>query len=92
LIDYFKGHARLVYAQLHASPEEKRLEAARHWIRRHSGEATLRDFYRHKVAGCTTVQEAETLLDALVSHGYGSIVDEVPPTGGPRRKVFRVQI
>jgi Protein of unknown function (DUF3987) len=92
LVDYFKSHARLVYAQLHASPEEKRLEAARQWIRRHSGAATVRDLYRYKVAGCATLQEAQTLLDALVRHGYGTVVDEVPPTGGHRRKVFRAQI
>jgi hypothetical protein len=91
LIDYFKSHARLVYAQLHASPEAKRLEAARHWMSRHGGEATLRDLYRYKVAGCTTPQDAETLLEALVSHGYGSVVEEAPPSGGHHRKVFRLQ-
>jgi hypothetical protein len=84
LIDYFKNHARLVYAQLQASPEEKRLDAARQWIARHGGEVTLRDLYRHKVAGCKTPTDAEHLLDLLVGHGYGTRTDEMPPTGGHR--------
>lgn len=92
LVDYFKSHARLVYAHLHATPEEKRAEAARQWIVRHGGEATLRDLYRYKVAGCTTPKDAEALLDVLVSHGYGSLSDKVPPTGGHKRKVFRVHM
>jgi hypothetical protein len=91
LADYFKSHARVVYAHLHATPEDKRVETARQWIVRHGGEATVRDLYRYKVAGCTTPKDAEALLEALVSHGYGSMSEDVPPAGGHRRKVFRVQ-
>ena len=90
LVDYFKSHARIVYAQLHASPEDKRTKAARQWIVRHGGEATVRDLYRYKVAGCTTHKDAEALLELLAGAGYGTLADEVPPTGGHRRKVFRV--
>src|SRR5262249_28639556 len=72
--------------------DEKRLEAARHWISRHGGEATPRDLYRYKGAGCTTAQDAETLLDTLVSHGYGTVSEKTPPTRGHPRKVFHIQI
>jgi hypothetical protein len=90
MVDYCKSHARIVYAQLHASPEDKRVDAARQWIGRHGGEATVRDLYTYKVAGCATTHDAEALVELLVSQGYGTLTDEVPPTGGHRRKVFRV--
>jgi len=88
LVDYFKSHARIIYHRLHASPEDKRIEAARQWIARHGGDATVRDIYTHKVAGCKTTNDAEALVELLVSQGYGTLTDEVPPTGGHRRKVF----
>ena len=90
VVDYFKSHARIVYAQLHALPEEKRVEAARQWITRHGGEATLRDLCRYEVAGCKTTHDADALVEILVNHGHGTLSDDVPPTGGHRRKVFRV--
>jgi hypothetical protein len=50
----------------------------------------LRDLYSYKVAGCETLRDAEALTDLLIDHGIGTLVEECPPGGGHRRKVFRL--
>lgn len=92
LMDYFKSHATRVYSTLHATPDERRVTSAFEWIRRHGGEASLRDLCRYKVAGVATMKDAEILASLLVTQGHGVIMESCPPTGGHLRKVFHLHV
>jgi hypothetical protein len=72
LIDYFKSHARKVYAHMRATPEDKQALAAVAWIKRQPGcKVTARGLVRAGVNGVATTEEAKKLLQQLAERGYG---------------------
>ena len=73
LIDYFKSHAKKVYARLKASPEDKRMIGAIEWIKRQGGKVTARDVRMYKVAGVKNSDEAKELLHELEKRGAGKV-------------------
>jgi hypothetical protein len=76
LVDYFKSHARRVYAHLRCTPEDKRVDAAVAWIRAHGGTATAREMQMHKVAGVKSSTEAKALLRTLEDRGFGRVEEK----------------
>jgi hypothetical protein len=90
--DYFKSHLQTVYAQLHATPEDRRLEAVRHWVVRRGGEASFRELCRYKVAGCTTMAAAAQIAQQVVDHGLGRIEERTSTGGGHLYRVLRVHL
>jgi hypothetical protein len=84
LIDYFKAHARRVYARLYSSKDDVRLADALSWLgKQERRAASVRDFCRANVAGCKTREQAESIFGQLANRGYGT-VEKVKVTGGER--------
>lgn len=71
LVEYFKSHARRVYASLRGSSKDKRVDGALAWLRRRGGQASPRDVQRDGVAGVKNAKEALALLKELADQGYG---------------------
>jgi hypothetical protein len=71
LVDYFKSHARRVYARLRQSDTSRRVDRAFDWIVAHGGEAHTSDLTRNNVAGVEDKKEAEALMKELEHRGYG---------------------
>ena len=71
LVDYFKSHARAVYARLRQSRTTSRVERAVVWVRAHGGAAHTSHLVRNEVAGVQNRKEAEALLRELEHRGYG---------------------
>jgi DNA polymerase-1 len=87
LVDYFKAHARKVYAVMDADP---RLALARRLLR-HVGEQRLAQFtrreaYRAMRGPCKAVDGIDPILAVLETHGYIRPVQSPAPTGRPGRK------
>lgn len=82
LVDYFKSHARKVYARLYVTKEDKQAELALRWIRKQGGKVTAREVLRYKVAGVKTKSEAENLLKDLEERGHGTLEEK------ERRKII----
>lgn len=70
LVEYFKSHARRVYASLRRN-SDRRVDGALAWLRRHGGQASPRDVQRDGVAGVKNAREALALLKELADQGYG---------------------
>jgi hypothetical protein len=85
LIDYFKSHARRVYACLRTTEEDKQVAQAVAWIRRQGGQVTARDLLRARVAGCRSRDDAQHLLRELENRGYGTREE-----GARRTVLFRL--
>jgi hypothetical protein len=88
LIEYFKAHAKRVYAQLRVTPEDKKVILALKWIERHGGRATVRDIMRYGVTGIKTHDESQQLLYLLRERGYGIVEEKVPQNGGRKSICF----
>jgi uncharacterized protein DUF3987 len=73
LIDYFKSHAKRVYAQLRTTPQDKKVLSTVEWIRRQGGSVTARDVLMHRVANVRTASEAKQFLLHLQERGYGTV-------------------
>lgn len=87
LIEYFKSHARRVYARLLAHPEDLQVEEALKWLHKQPGPyVTARQVQQAHVAGLRTSEDAKLLLSKLQQRGYG-IVEEVASQRG--RPSFR---
>jgi len=71
LIDYFKSQARAVYARLHVTQEQTRVQRAIAWIRRHGGRCIPTDLARCNVAGIQRQSEAEVIMRELADRGFG---------------------
>lgn len=76
LIDYFKSHAKRVYAYLRATTEDKAVNAALRWIAARGGRVTIRDIVRANVAGIKKQSEALSLVKNLQDRGHGVIICE----------------
>lgn len=82
LMDYFKSHARRVYARLHTTPDDARGAHLVTWLRKRGGTATFRDVLTAKVAGCRATRDVETLAEDLHARGIVTVSQTIPPTGG----------
>jgi hypothetical protein len=71
LINYIKGHSRLVYTRLRQTPEDNRLLEVVDWIRRKGGRCRARDLVRARKASPTP--KAKKLLAELQDRGYGRL-------------------
>jgi hypothetical protein len=89
LTEYFKAHAKRVYARLHVTEDDKRVSAGLRWIRGHGNSATLREFVTYRVAGCKKRVDAEILFHEFEDRGYGRI-EVVTPANGGKSVVFRL--
>jgi hypothetical protein len=85
LVDYFKGHARRVYARLRSTRADQRAETALRWIQAHGGVCTVRDLQRHRVAGVTRASQAEKVLRDLVDLAQGEVRERRLPSGRMQR-------
>lgn len=84
LVDYFKSHARRVYALLHTSEEDKRILAAVEWIHKQpSRTTTARAILRCHVGGVKAADEAEALLNKLAEYKYGTVRETSSGHGKP---------
>jgi DNA polymerase-1 len=85
LVDYFKSHARKVYAVMDADP---RLALARRLLRviarEGLGRFTRREAYRVMRGPCKAVEDIDPVLSVLETHGY--IRPAPVPANGPGRK------
>jgi hypothetical protein len=81
LIEYFKGHSKLVYGQLRVTPEDARLMEIVSWVRQ-QGRCTARDLVRAKKV--TPTSAAKKFLEELEERGYGRLEWQ---DGGNGRKV-----
>jgi hypothetical protein len=82
LIEYFKSHARRVYARLHTSPLDHRLERAVRWLAKRGKPATCRDLLTSRVGNVHDAAEAEALAQILHARGLVTLTTEYPSTGG----------
>jgi hypothetical protein len=73
LIDYFRSHARRVYARLHATREDHQIPPVLKWIAQKGGTVTLRELLRGKAGGVKNKTEAGRLLHELEDRGYGTL-------------------
>jgi hypothetical protein len=85
LVDYFKSHARAVYARLRRSRTTSRVARAIAWIRVHGGEAHTSHLTKNEVAGVENKKDAEALMKELEDRGYGRCVHR---TAGNRAQVL----
>jgi hypothetical protein len=84
LVEHFKDNARRVYARLHASPQDLRLEKVRRWILKHEGRATPRDILRATILpDVKTAVQARAILQDLFDRGQGVWHDGVYILGVP---------
>jgi hypothetical protein len=72
LVDYFKAHARKVYAVLDADPRAAAGRKLLRWVAQGSrGTFTRRDAYRAlRGPRCRSVEDVEPVLTLLEKHGY----------------------
>lgn len=82
LAEYFKCHAQRVHEGI-ATPHERALEQVVAWLRSKGGEGSVRDLLRSRVAGVTSVREANVLVEELEARELGSLRKE--PRG---RRIF----
>jgi hypothetical protein len=73
LVDYFKSHARKVYAQLRTTPADTRAQQVLKWIEKRNGKASTRDLLRANVGGIKTASEAKRVIAELVDRAWGKI-------------------
>ncbi len=83
LIDYFKSHARKVYANLILNGDDRRIEVVVKWIQRHGGECTVRDLQRSKIANIKKSSEARQLMTDMVDRDLGTLTDRTNKQGKP---------
>jgi hypothetical protein len=84
LVDYFKGHLRLVYGRLRQTPEDSRLLEVVDWVRRQrGGQCTARDLVKAKKV--TPTAEARKMMAEMQERGYGRLESR---EGGNSRKVL----
>jgi len=86
LIDYFKSHARKVYAKLKFSAEDKKVLGAVDWIEKQGGKVTVRDICRSGVCNIKKTSEAKALFRELQDRGHGKIV-----SGEREGEVFEIK-
>jgi hypothetical protein len=85
LVNYFKVHAKRVYARLRSTRADQRAETALRWLQAHGGACTVRDLQRHRVAGLTRASQAEKLLRDLIDLGVGELREHRLPSGRTQR-------
>ncbi len=90
LAEYFKAHARKIYALLQNEKVDGRIHHALERIKSRGGEISLRDCYTAKVAGCKNKTAAWTLFKDLERKGFGKIRELKPPTGGRPKVIFSI--
>lgn len=73
LIEYFKSHAKKVYAYLQSTPVDKQVDKLIEWTRDKGGSVTTRDVQQSKVAGIKKAEEAKDLFEEIQSRGYGKV-------------------
>jgi hypothetical protein len=82
LVDYFKSHARKVYAIMDADPRAAAARRLVRWITQTGlWQFTRRDAYRAMRGTCQTVENIDPILSLLEKHGY---VRPLPPDGDIR--------
>jgi Protein of unknown function (DUF3987) len=81
LVNYFKVHAKRVYARLRSTRADQRAETALQWIRAHGRVCTVRDLQRHRVAGISRASQAEKLVRDLVDLERGELRERRLPSG-----------
>jgi hypothetical protein len=85
LIEYFKSHARRVYRNLLATPEDKQVTEALVWMRRRGGTTfTSREVQNSGLHGIHKREDAQALLRLLDDRGYGKATDPEKVKGGTR--------
>jgi hypothetical protein len=81
LVRYFISHATRVYARLHCTPEDKRVELALSWMKARRGTVSARELQMNGVAGVKSAAEAKALIAMLQDRGYGTVQE------GPGQRV-----
>jgi hypothetical protein len=82
LVDYFKAHARKVYAVMDADPRAAAARRLVRWIAQAGVRRfTRREAYRAMRGPCKTVEDIDPVLTVLEKHGY---VRPLPLEGGNR--------
>jgi uncharacterized membrane protein len=71
LIEYFKGHLRLVYGRMRQTPEDSHLFEVLDWVRQQGGRCTARELVRAKKV--TPTPAAKKMLTELEERGYGRL-------------------
>ncbi len=83
LIDYFKFHARKVYACLFRTVDDRRVEAVLKWIERNGGKCSARDLQRSGVANIKKASVAKAMIADMVDRGLGTLEDLKNEQGKP---------
>ena len=87
LAEYFKAHARRVYAFLNANDATREALAVLEWMRLHKKlTTTAREVQQARLRGITDVTSATLALQRLVSMGYGTCEEQAKPGG--KRIIF----
>jgi len=87
LAEYFKAHARRVYAFLHANEATREALGVLEWLRRHKKlTTTAREVQQARLRGISDVTSATLALQRLASMGYGTC--ETKAERGGKRVVF----
>ena len=82
LAEYFKSHARKVYAHINGTQINDKILRAVAALRSHGEPMTLRECYTKKVANCKNAAEAKQLFRELKKQGYGKMAEIKSSSGG----------
>lgn len=73
VMEYFKSHARRVYAGLNAPEEERRVLQLVHWVEKRGGKASVREAVRANVAGVRNAEQGLKLFRSAQKWGHGRL-------------------
>lgn len=88
LAEYFKAHARKVYARIENIEIDNKILRAIEFIKSNGGNVTTREFYTNKVAGCKTAKQAQLFFETLRKKGFGKVNSIQNNSGGKPSIIF----
>jgi len=87
LVEYFKSHARKVYAQLQESPEDRKIRKVLEWMKKHRKQSvTARELQMARL--CKTSTEAKEILDTMIKRCLGYYENKTQGRGRKSKKII----
>ena len=92
LADWHKAEIQRIYRGLYGEERQQDRQSLLSWLQSHDGQTTARDLRNAHKGRYPTVEDAELALDELVQDGAGTWETHQNPKGGPKSKVFRLNL
>ncbi len=88
LADWHKNEIQRIYRGLYGEEWQQAKQELIDWLQTNQGQATTRELRNARKSRYPTVADAELALDELVQDGVGTWEFSQNPKGGPKSKVF----